>query len=162
MMFKSCPKEPELTDALREQRWPEACEASLRAHVESCSECGEQVAVTQALQQARVQSTQAAPLQHPGILWWRAQLLRRNEAIARVNKPVAVAEKIAWLGTLAIAIGVAVWQRELIADGVKWLGGLSRSGNFGVGGWSLALMAAAVGTITLLGGVVLYLVAKQE
>ena len=165
MTLSSCSREPELTMALREQRWPDASEVSLRAHVEKCPQCSELVAVTQALQQARHESTRVAPLPPPGILWWRAQLLRRNEAIARVNKPVAVAEKIAWLGTLAVALGVALWQRDLIGAWVKWLANLSQSGGAdwsSTGGWWFALTAAAVGTITLLGGVVLYFVAKEE
>ena len=164
MTLDRCSKEPELMTVLREQRWPEACEPSLREHVENCSHCGDLVVVTQRLQQARMESTRGVSLPPPGILWWRAQLQRRNEAIARINQPVVMAAKIAWLGLLAVVFGIVLWQK----DGIdSWVRSLAPSGGFdwsasGTGGWAIALLAAAVGTITLLGGVAVYLVTKEE
>jgi hypothetical protein len=163
MKLYSCARESEVVTALREQRWPEVCEPELRAHVEGCSSCTDLVRVAQAMQQAHRAATREAQLPSPGILWWRAQVQRRNGAIERVTKPIVLAEKIAWAGTCLVAIALIIWQRHNVGD---WFGSLwsfsERASWSTANGWIIALFAAAVGTLGLLGGLAVYLVAKQD
>jgi hypothetical protein len=162
MKFYSCSRESELMTALREQRWPEACEPELRSHVERCHQCSDLVLVSKAVQQAHRQSTQAAILPAPGILWRRAQLMRRNGAIERFNKPIVLAEKIAWAGTCAVAVALTLWQRNLIGEWFSAMGKISDLWLVSVNGWTVALLGAALGTVSLLGGVAVYLAAKED
>jgi len=152
-----------LKTALREQRWPKACEPELRAHVAACSDCTDLVLIARSMQQAHRNATCEAQLPSAGILWWRAQVQRRNGAIARVSKPIVLAEKIAWAITCAIALALALWQGHQIGDWWRSLGSLSEVWTRSLAnGWILALLVAALGTLSLLGGLAVYLVAKQD
>ena len=171
MKLYSCAREPEVVTALREQRWPEVCEPELRAHVQDCSYCTDLVLVARAMQQAHREATREAQLPSPGILWWRAQVQRRNGAIERVSKPIVLAEKIAWAGTCFVALAFILWQRHVFADWFRSLWSLSERASLpaqdfwtwsSTNGWVLALFAAAVGTLGLLGGLAVYLAAKQD
>ena len=96
-------------------QWPNGCDPALRSHVESCSTCSDVALLAQAFRQSRSATLQQPQLTAPGILWWRAQLRRRNADLERVMRPVAVAEIIAALFvTLAVAALIG-WQHEQMA-----------------------------------------------
>ena len=92
MTFRTCSFENELTQALKDGHWPQGCAPELRAHVENCVNCSDLVLVTQTFQSARSESERAALSGSPSLLWWRAQLRRRNAATERVSRPVTIAE----------------------------------------------------------------------
>src|SRR5215467_14267199 len=96
-----CSSEKELQETLRQGRWPHACDPDLRAHVDGCPDCQELVLVAQALQKAKSNAAPPCISGSPGLLWWRGQLRRRNEAIQSVTEPLALAEKVGLLGLLA-------------------------------------------------------------
>ena len=52
MISPRLPYEKEVTQALKSGHWPEGCAPELRAHVEACADCSDQVLVTRAFQQA--------------------------------------------------------------------------------------------------------------
>lgn len=163
MKFYACSREAEVLTALRQQHWPEACEPELRAHVDTCAHCRDLVLISLAMQQAHRDASRQAPIPSAGILWWRAQVQRRNSAFARVNKPIVLAEKLTWAGTCAVALALSLWQRHLIGDWFLSLGKLSDMWAWSkADGWIFALLGAAVGTVSLLGGVAVYLAAKQD
>lgn len=162
MTLFSCSREAEVLTALREQHWPQASEPELRSHVAGCSHCSELVLISQSFQQARQGASQEAPLPSAGVLWWRAQVQRRNGAIARVNKPIVLAEKAAWAATWAVALALTLWQRHRLGDLFRSVGKVSELWASSADGWTFALLGAALGTVSLLGGVALYLAAKQD
>ena len=137
--------------------WPAAADSALRAHVESCPSCSDLVLVAQTLRQARTESTQSARLASPGILWWRAQVRRRNSALESVSRPVAVAEGVALLILLVAVIAFAAWQHDQVA---AWLGAV-----FGplsnIAQIPGALMVG-LGTLLVFGGFALYLLLAKE
>lgn len=133
-----CSSEEELEATLRQGRWPHACDPDLRAHVEGCRDCQELVSVTQTLQKAKSNGEQLARLHSPGLLWWRAQLRRRNEAIQRITEPLALAETVGLLGLLA-AFCVLVWQGGQSADLLNLFQGLFSSDFSSLGElWTMA------------------------
>ena len=77
--MKSCPHEAEVQAILRRGHWPEACDPEFRNHLETCHTCGEQLLVLHAFHAARAHAMQTAPMNHPNLIWWRAQLRRRND-----------------------------------------------------------------------------------
>src|ERR1700733_13570315 len=99
-----CPHEAEARAVLRSGHWPDACEPELRHHVESCDRCASQLLVLHAFQSARAETVRVARVGHPGLLWWRAQLRRRNEALERVSKPIATAHIFAVCVSLLAAV----------------------------------------------------------
>lgn len=172
MTLLTCPHEKEITALVTSGRWPHAAPAELRAHAASCRSCAELAFVTSAFRAARTTATAAAPLVSPGILWWRAQLRRRNAAIERVIRPILSAQIFAFLICIAVAIGFAASHA---AEGLGWITSLAeflRPVSFDVAElWpsSLAgsvsplfIFVAVLATLALLGGVAVYLASSKE
>jgi hypothetical protein len=180
MTFRSCPHESEINALLERGQWPLAGTAELRAHAASCRTCGDLVLVTQAFRGSRAASVSAANLNAPGVLWWRAQLRRRNAALERMSRPILGAEIFALAITFLIAVGLVISQAK---HGLRWLSWFSdtwfsdtqqtKSFHFDslwsssaltsvIPDWNLALLIPALAMLALLGGVVLYLASEKQ
>ena len=168
MMFRTCSYEAELTQAMKDGHWPEGCGPELRAHVDGCSGCSDLVLVTQTFQHARSESEHAILGGSPSLLWWRAQLRRRNAAGQRVSRPITIAQTFALfvyvlLGVVFIAsqyrhgLHWASWWSELVP---------SRAQHFlpvgsGQVDWNLLLLISGFGMLALLSGLVVYLASDK-
>ena len=95
MRLGTCSYENEVVRMLKNGHWPEGCEPELRSHVAGCAQCKELIFVTQALQEARSESVQQSPTGSASLLWWRAQMRKRNEAAERINRPITIAQTFA-------------------------------------------------------------------
>jgi hypothetical protein len=167
MMFRSCSYEVDVAQVLKNGHWPEGCPPELRSHVEACARCRDLVLVTETLQGARNESMLAVPEASPSLLWWRAQLRRRNTASARLSRPIGIAQMFALFLNLTVGIVFVAWQYR---HGLRWESWWSELASTRVlSFWSLgsqgvsALVPAmsAVGMVAVLSGVVLYLVYKK-
>jgi hypothetical protein len=168
--MKSCPHEAEVQAILRRGHWPEACDPEFRKHLETCRACGEQLLVLHAFPNARAHAMQATRMDHPNLIWWRAQLRRRNDALQRVSKPIATAQ------IFALCVGILAGAALLISQirsGFSWSSLLPDSSSLShfdalsfftavTADWGLFLLLAGLGTVALLGGVVLYLAADRN
>lgn len=105
--MKGCGFEPDLARALRDGNWPAACDPALRQHVAGCAACSDLLLITTSLQSARAGTLPLPVLPPPGIVWWRAQLRRRNAATERMTRPVVFVEVIALAATLLALVFVA-------------------------------------------------------
>jgi len=83
-----CPHEHDLVDAIAAGRWPDRCDAVLRAHVESCDVCSDVAEVVVPLRDDYVQAIAAARVPTAGAVWWRAQVRARIEAQAAAARPL--------------------------------------------------------------------------
>lgn len=168
-MFRTCAYEQELKQALKDGHWPQGCGAELRAHVESCAGCSDLVLVTQTFQCARNESEHLAPAGSPSLLWWRAQLRRRNAATERVSRPITIAQIFAWLVTVVVGI---VFVASQYRHGLRWASWWQEfapfpaihSASVGSGqlDWSLPLMICGFGVLALLSAVVVYLASEKS
>ncbi len=166
----SCNRESELLDLLRSGGWPLAGDPELHAHVKACRRCTEVLLVTPALQALRAEGASAARLPDAGILWWRAQLRRRSDAVERMNRPLAGAQGFALgMGALTLIILVVTqarhgvhwltWWSSLqdsssaITDALQWLG--SHSTN-------LLLVVPALAALAVLGGMAAWLAVERD
>lgn len=163
--MKPCPHESEAMAVLRSGHWPDACEPELRQHVQSCDRCASQLLVLHAFQSSRAQAVRVAPVGHPGLLWWRAQLRRRNEALERVAKPIATAHIFALCVSLLAAVALIGSLLRKGVDWTTWLPSTSSVSQLDVlsffasirADWGLFLLLTGFGTVILLSAVVLYL-----
>lgn len=177
MMLRSCPREPELKNLIERGQWPQACPPDLRTHVGACKSCGEFALVTAAFQRARNQAVGAANLGSPGLLWWRAQLRRRNAAVERISRPIVSAQIFALALNLVLALVVGVWQaRHGIAwltwveklprgFGFQWLSSLIPAGLFQSGSGAVPeplMLISVASVIALVGGVVVYFASEKQ
>ena len=126
MKVPQCEKEPAVTELLQSGRWPEACDAALRGHVEKCPVCSEIVLVARLLQEDNASLLADVKLPDAGLVWWKAQLRARREATELATRPIALAERFALACGMAVLLAFIVWKR---ADLRAWLGRLANFGH---------------------------------
>ena len=169
MIFRTCPYEKELTQALKHGHWPSGCGAELRAHVDACGNCGDLVLLTQTFQRARSESEHATPAGSPSLIWWRAQLRRRNAATERVSRPITIAQIFAWL--VVVLVG-AVFVVSQYGHGLRWASWWSElmpvraqhllpAASAPVN-WNFLLLISGFGILALLSAVVVYLASEKS
>jgi hypothetical protein len=167
MTFRTCSWEPEVSQVLKAGHWPEGCARELRDHVATCASCGDLVLVTQTFQQARSESEREAPSGSPGLLWWRAQLRRRNAAAERVSRPITIAESLTLVVYLLVAVIFVASQYRHGLRWALWLPELAPSRFLHAwaiesANWNLPLLILGCGVLGLLSGVVVYLASEKS
>jgi hypothetical protein len=135
-----CEKEQEIAMALRTRAWT----PGLRNHASHCQICADVMVVAGALQvEAELAGTEYG-LQSAGLIWWKAQLLARNAALARATRPIELATKVA-----CVICGVAM----------VWFGAGAMRGSLRIGDafnhqvLMGHLLSGEVGKLTLIGGI---------
>jgi hypothetical protein len=169
MTFRTCFHETELAQALKDGHWPQGCGPELRSHVESCASCSDFVLVTQTFQRARSESEQAAPSASPSLLWWRAQLRKRNAATERVGRPVTLAERFAFFVYMVVGLVFVASQYRHGLRWASWWAELAPSRAFhflpagsGQVDWNLLLLISGFGVLALLSALVVYLASEKS
>jgi hypothetical protein len=168
MRLPICSHEKEVSALLQGGQWPAGCVAELRAHVTGCRVCSDLVLVTEAFRAARARSTGVAALNSPGLLWWRAQLRKRNAAVERVSKPFFGAQVFALSIYVLAAAGFVVSQARHGLRWLEWLADLPQAKAFhmevllpaanaaGKPEWTLMTVLPGLALLALFSGVILY------
>ena len=169
MTFRTCPYEKDIAQTLKDGHWPAGCTPELRTHVAACTGCRDLVLVGEAFQLAKKECAQETPSTSPGLLWWRAQLRRRNAAAQKITRPITIAQTFAFMLTLLVAAIFAAWQYD---HGLRWGAWWSDdtltralhlvSAGFGLVQGNVLLLVAPLGVLALFGGLVLYLVSAKS
>ena len=189
---RPCPHEAAIRRLLDLGHWPQSSPPELRVHARNCGGCGDLIVLTQTFRGARAVSMNAPQLPPPGLLWWRAQLRRRNAAVERINKPIFGAQIFALGMTILVAIGLIAWQAKQswlwlssmlagLNSGVEpgfwaglrdWVASISQSQAFHFqtlvpltavkSGASLMYLVASLAMLALISGVVLYLASEKQ
>lgn len=153
-----CELESEVLAAVLQGRWPERADARLRAHVAGCGICSDVAAIAGAIEGAREEMSASAVIPDSGRVWWLAQRRARREAAEAANRPIAVAQAIAF----ACAAGLLCANFRAAS---RWLepalrGIASAMGDFDLGAWlsSATRLLAEHGALALAVAAVLFLV----
>jgi len=169
MRFGACPREQELGELISRGHWPDACSHELREHVAGCRACRELVVVKQAFGRERMEAAGEARLESPGVLWWRAQLRRRNAAIERIARPLLGAQIFALVVCLAAAVAYVVWQSRRGFNWLAWFGDLPRAlhlGAFVPGSWTNSpweiWLGISLAVMAVMGGVIVFLASEKR
>jgi hypothetical protein len=169
MMFRGCSYEREVMQALSAGHWPNSCGAELHAHVEGCASCRDLVLVTQTFQAARSESVQARPVESGSLLWWRAQLRRRNAAAKSISRPITIAQIFAWGITVVAAVIFVASQYHHGLNWASWWAELTPAralhfapANADKPDWNLLLLIPGIGTLALVGGLLVYLASEKS
>jgi hypothetical protein len=172
--MKTCPRDSEIKSMLLQGHWPHACDPELRTHIDACPQCRQQVLLAHTFQSARTQALQAATVPYPGLLWWKAQLLRRNAALRQVGRPVTTAQIFALVVSIAAAATILIRQSRADSNWFAWLSAPFTAMHFDAvsfftstqadltPAWGPILLASVVGTLLLLGGLILYLAFDRQ
>jgi len=121
MNLHGCSREGELRELVERGRWPAAADPNLRVHVAACRSCGDLALVAEAFHDARAESTATARLVPPGVLWWRAQLRRRQAAAERITRSFLTAQITALALTLLPGVGFLAYQAMTSDTSRAWL-----------------------------------------
>ena len=151
----SCARSDEIQKTLSTGRWPLAASAELREHVSGCRTCAELVRVGAALQQDRTAMVAAKRLDSPGLLWWRAQLRRRQTAMEKASRPLWGAQIAAAIFAVLVAVGFGAY---MLRDGA--LQGTLKATLTGFDITPFVGVAALLAV--LMGGVVVYFTLERE
>jgi hypothetical protein len=170
MSLGSCGRERELKELLDRGQWPGACSDELRTHAAGCRLCRELILVKQALGAERLQAVSEARLEAPGVLWWRAQLRRRNAAMERIGRPFLGAQIFALTVCLAAALVYVLTQARRGFDWWAWLGDLPRMLHLGAlvpealakSPWEIWLTLSVAAMVALLGGAIVYMASGER
>jgi hypothetical protein len=170
MRLGACGREKEVAEMLARGHWPEAASGELRSHVQGCRGCRDLVLVKQAFRAERTAAAAAARLEPPGVLWWRAQLRRRNAALARIGKPILGAQIFSVAVTLAAAIFYLAWQARRGYGWPAWLQQFPRALHLEAllpdaftrypGGTLLVFSGLAM--VALMSGVIVYMASEKH
>jgi hypothetical protein len=104
-----CPREPEVLELAAAGRWPDRCGDDVHAHVTQCSICSDAVEVAIALREDYQEAVAHAHVPPAGLVWWRAELRARQEAMRTVSRPMTFVQ--AFGGACAAGVVVAVFSQ---------------------------------------------------
>ncbi len=157
----TCAHLDEVRHALTAGQWPHAAAPELRAHAASCNRCAQEILITTYLQQARSAAIASAQPGTPSVLWWRAQLLRRNTAVERASRPIAAAQIFALIMVvLGIACIIGTRWRSLLDPTLPARAAASLATIRG--DWGIIPLILAFTLIPTLGAVILYLSTERK
>lgn len=173
MSLCTCSHESEIKALLQAGHWPQAAPDELRIHAASCRACADLVLLTQAFHADRAVISSAAQLPSPGVLWWRAQLRRRNAAIERISRPILGAQIFAIAIAIAAAAAILLVERR---ESLRWFSEIGKSRTFDLSGllvspastqwlgitWNLTYLIPVLAAGVLVGGVVVYLASEKQ
>jgi len=121
MTLRGCSRENELRVLAARGQWPDEADSELRAHAASCRRCCDLLLVAEAFRKARAASTASAQLAPPGVLWWRAQLRRRQAAIEQITRRLLGVQISALAATLLGGVGFLAFQAKGADSWAAWL-----------------------------------------
>lgn len=114
MTSELCPREDELLDALGRGFLGE----ELESHAAACLSCSELRLVAGALLEERTEAIVEAPIRSSGTMWWRMQLRRRQDTMARARRSLLIGQA----ATLIVALSlIGAFFGADIAAGVRQL-----------------------------------------
>ena len=120
MSAMECKREFEIVEAITYGRWPEGTSDELQAHAAGCAVCADVVMVAVALTDDRANRLQMARVPSAGLVWWRAEMRARRDAVNRATRPLQIVE---WTAVLCmfVALGaVLYWVGLAEFAGLLW------------------------------------------
>ena len=117
----NCAHEPNVLHAAAEDRWTE----SLRGHVAECADCAAAAAAAPWMSRFARISDREHILPDPSIVWLKAQLLRGTADVARVSRPITIAQLFAYFFVAGGWAAVLTWKWNAVQ---AWIGSFTPSG----------------------------------
>lgn len=122
-----CEFEADVLCAVMQSRWPERVDAELREHATHCEICSDVAGVAGAIECAREESAEQAriPAMLPdsGLVWWKAQMRARREAVKAAGRPIT-AVQIAAFACAMVLMGACIGATSSwFQSGLQWVRG---------------------------------------
>ena len=149
MSERTCPHETEVLDLVAIDQWPQRAEASLQAHVSSCSLCAEVASIATAVREwGNAEAVSRMP--ESSLVWHRAQMRARAEAARAAFRPVWLAQGFALIALIVALVWIgpspswyaSIWQGA--SRSVPSIGMPNTTALPAGWGWSVGLALAGV------------------
>jgi hypothetical protein len=151
-----CPYESEVLTAVFTRRWPDRAEASLRAHVAACDICSDLATVSAAFEAECDDTRSVTQVPDAGLIWWRAQLRARQDAVKTAVRPITVAQAVAFASTVGVLGAIFGATTSWFQNGLRGIG--STISSMSLPALPETMIAAITGQWMLLAGATLALV----
>lgn len=120
-----CEFEADVLCAVMQSRWPERVDAELHEHAKHCEICSEVAAIASAIECAREESAEHAripeALPDSGLVWWKAQMRARREAVKAAGRPIT-AVQIAAFACAMVLMGACIGATSnWFQSGLQWV-----------------------------------------
>src|SRR4051812_7418395 len=101
-----CNREAEVVEVISTGRWPDQTHPELRDHVKACTICSDVATVALAMREHYDVTAPNVAVPSAGLVWWRAELRARREAVKAAERPLTLVHGFA--GACAVGVMVAV------------------------------------------------------
>ena len=106
MKLTECRRECEVVEAVGCGRWPERCPEDLRDHVSSCAVCSQVLEVALVLRDDRESAYQQAVIPSAGLVWWRAELRARQEAMRAASRAITFVQAFGAAAVIGMSLAL--------------------------------------------------------
>jgi len=106
MKTAECLREHEVMEIVSCGRWPEQCPDELREHITTCNICKDVLEVAVAFHTDTGSLGANVQIPSAGLVWWRAELRSRQEAMRTVSRPMTLVQAFGAAAGLGVAIAV--------------------------------------------------------
>jgi len=144
---------------LRLGHFPDAASDELCSHIVECRSCTELVSVESALRADRSRAMASAPVKSAGLVWWRAQLRKREQALVEVGRPLWGAQIFSAFLGLVMALVFLVWEVKQGSDPLQWIRSAGSVGTILsaiLNAWGWQSLLGMTSAVTILAGFVVY------
>jgi hypothetical protein len=155
MSTRECPREQEIFEMVACGRWREACPEELRSHVAQCAGCADVLEVSLAFHEEREAACVNTNVPPSGLVWWRAELRARHEAVRTVSRPVTLVQAFGGACTIGVIAGLMSYAWPWIRNAASAI----ETSDLSILQW--ATLGAVILAVAVLGPV-LYLVLSDE
>jgi hypothetical protein len=150
MKIIDCPREHEAMTTVASGQWPDGCADELRAHIAACAICSDVLEVARAVHDDHEAVESKAQISPAGLVWWRAELKARQEAMRTASRPMTLVQAFGAASGIGMALGLVSltwpWLREFLS--------------FSLFPWSLVIAFALA--ILLIAPLAMYFVLSDE
>jgi hypothetical protein len=109
-----CAREQAVVEAVTSGQWTE----ELRSHASNCEVCADVVEVVHALHSDYAVASHEARIPSAGLVWWRAELRARREAMQAAQRPMTLVQAFGGACTAGVLIAVLIQTRPWL---MEWL-----------------------------------------
>src|SRR5262249_989059 len=136
--------------------WPNATSDELRSHVAQCSVCADVLEVAAAVHEDREATQSNVTLPSAGLVWWRAELRARQEAMRTASRPITFVQ--AFGAAAAGGVGLAVIRR--LWPWLRTLVSLANFSDMSLPQWSVVIAFALA--VLVIAPLAMYLVLSDD
>src|SRR4030095_14223047 len=120
MSAMECDREIEIVEAVTCGRWPAGVDEELQLHAATCAVCTDVVQVSLALTQDRSNALVSARVPSAGLVWWRAEMRARRDAVERATRPMRIVKWAAVACALSALAFLLYWTGPTALEALLW------------------------------------------